>query len=97
MIVSFGNKLAKNLVEETISKEVRKFPQELYRTARKKLLMVHVAKEVSDLRVPPGNRLEKLKGDLKDYYSIRINSQWRVVFQFENGNALNVRVEDYHS
>jgi toxin HigB-1 len=97
MIISFGNKLAKDLVEENSSKELRSFPNELVRSARKKLLMVYTAKELKDLLVPPGNRLEKLKGDRKEYHSIRINDQWRVVFRFLNGNAHDVKVEDYHS
>ena len=97
MIVSYGNKLAKDLVEETSSKEMRAFPSELVRPARKKLNMVHAAKELKDLLSPPGNRLEKLKGDRKSQHSIRINDQWRICFQFEGGNAHNVTVEDYHS
>ena len=97
MIVSFSNKLAKDLVEELKSKETRSFPAELHRSARKKLAMVHSARDVIDLRVPPGNRLERLKGDFKGFYSIRINDQWRIVFKFEGGNASEVSVEDYHS
>jgi len=96
MIVSFGNKLAKDLVEENSSKELRAFPAELIRAARKKLNMLHVARELKDLLSPPGNRLEKLKGDRKGQYSIRINNQWRICFHFESGNAANVTVEDYH-
>lgn len=97
MIISYGNRLAKGLVEENNSKELRRFPAELRRSARKKLLMIHVAQKVLDLRVPPGNRLEKLKGDRAQEYSIRINDQWRITFKFEAGNASNVCVEDYHS
>ena len=97
MIETFGNKLAKDLVEERRTKETRAFPHELYRNARKKLAMVHAARDIGDLKVPPGNRLERLKGDLKDFYSIRINDQWRIVFKFKAANAHEVRVEDYHS
>ena len=96
MIVSFGNKLAKDLVEEVRSKEVRGFPEELIRNARKKLFMLHGARAVKDLRIPPGNRLEKLKGRHNNCYAIRINNQWRIVFQFADGNADKVCVEDYH-
>ncbi len=96
MIVGFGSKLAKDLVENNRSKEVRGFPPELKRLARKKLAMLHAAKAVQDLRVPPGHRLEKLKGARKDFYAIRINDQWRIVFQFHNGHADHVIVEDYH-
>jgi len=96
MIVSFGNRLARDLVELQKSKETRSFPNELVTAARKKLAMVHAARQLTDLRVPPGNRLEALSGNLKGFHSIRINDQWRVVFKFENGNAYEVRVEDYH-
>ncbi len=97
MIVSFGNKLAKDLVEDNRSKETRSFPNELHRAARKKLAMLHAAKQLADLRSPPGNRLERLKGNRKEEHSIRINDQWRICFQFLDGNALSVTVEDYHS
>ena len=58
--------------------------------------MIAAARIVEDLRIPPGNRLEKLSGDLTGFYSIRINDQWRVVFKFENGGAENVGIKDYH-
>jgi proteic killer suppression protein len=58
--------------------------------------MLHAAKELRDLLSPPGNRLEKLKGELEKEYSLRINDQWRIVFRFAGGNAEEVRVEDYH-
>jgi proteic killer suppression protein len=96
MILSFGNKLAQDLVEENPSKEVRTFAPELIRVARKRLAILHAAKELRDLVLPPGNRLERLKGERREEYSIRINDQWRIVFRFSGGNAENVRVEDYH-
>jgi len=96
MIESFGNRLAEDLFHDRSSKEVRQFPAELKRAARRKLLYLHDAAELIDLRVPPGNRLEVLKGKLAGYHSIRINDQWRVVFQWEGGNARNVQVIDYH-
>lgn len=58
--------------------------------------MISAAKIVEDLKIPPGNRLEKLLGNLEGFYSIRINDQWRVAFKFENGGAENVRIQDYH-
>lgn len=97
MIVSFRNRLAKDLIEEQKSKETRSFPSELHRIARKKLAMVHAARDISDLRSPPGNRLERLKGTFNGSYSIRINDQWRIIFKFDGGNASDVSVEDYHS
>lgn len=96
MIVSFANKLAEDLFDDRNSKEVRSFPNELHRTARRKILYLHDAAELSDLKVPPGNKLEALKGDLVGYHSIRINIQWRVVFRWNNGNAEEFSVVDYH-
>ncbi|MGK5088673.1 type II toxin-antitoxin system RelE/ParE family toxin [Bdellovibrionota bacterium FG-2] len=97
MIKSFGNKLAHDLVEERVTKEFRAFPAELVRTARKKLLNLHAANDVKDLSVPPGNRLHKLKGNMKSRHAISINDQWRVSFVWADGNAFDVKVEDYHS
>jgi len=96
VIVGFGNRLAANLFEDRRSKEVRRFPAELYRIARRKLLYLHDAAVLADLVVPPGNRLERLRGERAGYYSIRINDQWRVVFRWDAGNALDVQVVDYH-
>jgi proteic killer suppression protein len=64
--------------------------------AMRKLAMLHRAANVNDLRIPPNNRLEALKGNRKGQYSIRINDQWRVCFKFENGNAFDVEIVDYH-
>lgn len=75
---------------------VRKLPQDIQRTAKRKLVMIHSAKDITDLRIPPGNRLEKLSGDRKDSWSIRINNQWRVCFKWDNGNAFDVEIVDYH-
>ena len=96
MIESFGNRLAEDLFLDRQSKETRSYPAELLRAARRKILYLHDAAELADLRVPPGNRLEALRGRWKGFYPIRINDQWRVVFRFERGNALDVRVVDYH-
>jgi|SRR3989344_2947409 len=96
MIESFGNQLAEDLFYDRPSKATRRFPPELWQVARRKLLYLHDAAELVDLRVPPGNRLEALKRDWKGYHSIRINDQWRVVFRWEGGNARDVHVVDYH-
>ena len=96
MIESFGSRLAEDLFFDRQTKEVRRFPAELRRTARRKVLYLHDAAELGDLRVPPGNRLEALKGRMKGFYSIRINDQWRVVFRWEHGSAFDVAVVDYH-
>ena len=96
MIESFGNRLAEDLFFDRRSRETRAFPPELMRVARRKVLYLHDAAELDDLRVPPGNRLELLKGHWKGYHSIRINDQWRVVFRWEQGHAHDVTVVDYH-
>lgn len=96
MIESFGNKLAEDLFYDKVSRETRRFPNELRRTARRKLLYLHDAAELKDLRAPPGNRLEALKGDLKGFHSIRINDQWRVVFNWQSGSPIDVQIIDYH-
>ena len=96
MIESFGNRLAEDLFDDKRSNVVRRFPTELVRAARRKLLYLHDAAELQDLRVPPGNRLEALKGELSGFYSIRINDQWRVVFRWKDGNAYDVQILDYH-
>ena len=96
MIESFGDTLAEGLFDDKRTKATGSFPPELRRAGRRKLLYLHDASELRDLRVPPGNRLEPLKGKWKGFHSIRINDQWRVVFSWEGGNALDVRVLDYH-
>ena len=74
----------------------RRLPQSIHRSALKKLLVLDAADALDDPRVPPGNRLEKLSGDRKGQYSIRINDQWRVCFRWRNGDALDVEIADYH-
>ena len=74
----------------------KKLPMTIQNVARRKLRMIEAAKVVEDLRFSPGNRFEKLVGNLDGFYSIRINDQWRIVFKFENGGAENVRITDYH-
>jgi proteic killer suppression protein len=96
MIKSFGNALAEDLFYNMKSKHTRSFPAELYRLARRKLLYLHDASELKDLRVPPGNRLEALKGRMKRFHSIRINDQWRLVFRWNDGQVVDVRIVDYH-
>ncbi len=96
MIESFGNRLAEDLFYDRSSRDVRRFAPELRRPARRKLLYLHDAGELGDLRVPPGNRLEALKGKQVGYHSIRINDQWRIVFRWKSGNAEDVQVIDYH-
>ena len=93
MIKSFGDKETEKIFNRKVS---RKLPNEIQRTALRKLNMVHAAIEIKDLEVPPGNRLEKLKGNKSDYHSIRINDKWRIVFIWSTGNAEEVKITDYH-
>ena len=74
----------------------RKLPQNIHRTALKKLLLLDAADSLRDLKVPPGNQLEKLSGDRKGQHSIRIIDQWRICFHWRNGDALDVEIVDYH-
>jgi len=96
MIESFGNRLAQDLFEDKVTRATRAFPDDLRRVARRKLLYLHDAVELKDLRAPPGNRLELLKGDLKGYHSIRINDQWRIIFMWKADTPEDVQVVDYH-
>lgn len=93
MIVTFGNKETEKIWNGIVSK---KLPREIQEVARRKLRMINNSIDVTDLRIPPANRLEKLKGDLKEFYSIRINNQWRIIFKWENGNAFETEILDYH-
>ena len=96
MIETFGNALARDLFDDRRTKATRSLPAELRRVGRRKLLYLHDAAELKDLGVPPGNRLERLKGEWKAFHSIRINRQWRVVFRWVGGNAFDVQILDYH-
>ena len=96
MIESFASALAEDLSGDKNSKATKAFPLELRRAARRKLQYLHEAEDLRDLKSPPGNRLEGLKGDLKGFHSIRINDQWRVVFRWSAGNAFDVQIVDYH-
>ncbi len=92
MIQTFGSEETELLFRHDHSKHFEKFE----RIALRKLEMIHAAVSVIDLKVPPGNRLEKLKGKRAEYFSIRINDRWRVCFMWRDGNAYNVQIEDYH-
>lgn len=93
MILSFGNKATERI---WAGEHMSKFPIEIRELARRKLRMLHASKSIGDLVLPPSNRLEKLKGNLKEYHSIRINSQWRIIFKWVNGDAEDVEIIDYH-
>ncbi len=93
MILSFGNKETEKVWNGIRSK---KLPFEVQNIGRRKLRMINNAIDINDLRIPPANKLEKLKGNLKKYCSIRINIQWRIIFIWKNGNASEVEICDYH-
>lgn len=93
MIVSFGSKETESIWNGI---RVRKMPLEIQNTGRRKLRMLNNSQDLNDLKVPPSNRLEKLSGKLKAYYSIRINKQWRIIFKWNQGNASEVEIIDYH-
>ena len=93
MIVSFGSKETEKVWE---GESVRKWPIEIQNIGRRKLRMLNNSQNLMDLRVPPSNRLGKLSGDLKDFYSIGINDQWRIIFKWENGLSSEVQIIDYH-
>ena len=79
-----------------VSGKSRRFPTEILKRAAMRLNQLSAATDVKDLRLPPSNHLEALSGNRSGQWSIRINQQWRVCFQFENGDALNVEIVDYH-
>jgi proteic killer suppression protein len=93
MITSFGDKSTQKIWQGDL---VVSYSTELQETARRKLRMLNNSHDLNDLMVPPSNRLEKLKGNWKEYYSIRVNDQWRILFRWNNGNADEVRLIDYH-
>lgn len=93
MIISFGSKETEKIWN---GERVAKLPLEIQTIGRRKLRMLHNSQDIADLRIPPYNRLEKLAGNLKEFYSIRINSQWRIIFQWSSGQASKVEIIDYH-
>jgi toxin HigB-1 len=93
MILNFSSKDTEKIWN---GERVAKLPQEMQQVGRRKLRMLHNSQNLADLRVSPANRLEKLSGNLKDFYSIRINDQWRIVFKWLDGNASEVSIIDYH-
>lgn len=93
MILSFGSKETEKV---WMGERVAKWPLEIQEIGRRKLRMLNNSQNIADLRILPSNRLEKLSGGLKGFYSIRINDQWRIVFEWSDGNASEVKIMDYH-
>ena len=96
MIHSFADETTADLFRERNTRAARRIPREIWRATQRKLKILDVAAGLDDLRVPAGNRLERLKGDQVGRYSVRINDQYRMTFRWEQGDAYEVRVEDYH-
>jgi len=96
VIVSFADTTTADIFHGSDSKAARKLPRVLWGRIQQKLDVLNACTSLDDLRIPPANRLEKLKGDLADFYSIRVNQQYRVIFRFVNGQCEQVRCIDYH-
>jgi len=96
VIASFGDQATADLYHGVRSKKARAFPNDVVATAVRKLDMINGAHSLLDLRSPPGNRLEALRGSLRGHHSIRVNDQWRIVFRWSDGAAHDVRLADYH-
>lgn len=93
MILSFGSKESEQIWNGF---RVKKMPIQIQKIGRRKLRMLNNSQDISDLKIPPSNRLEKLSGKFNGFYSIRINKQWRIIFIWEKGNAREVEIIDYH-
>lgn len=96
MIRSFGDGATAALYHGEPARRFRRYPPDILRGAKQKLDMLNASRSPQDLRSPPGNRLEQLRGDLSGYYSIRINDQWRIIFRWEGTDAHEVEIIDYH-
>ena len=93
MIISFGSKDTEKIWE---GERVKQISIEIQQIGRRKLRMLNNSQSILDLRIPTSNRLEKLSGKMSDFYSIRINDRWRIIFKWENNHALEVEIIDYH-
>ena len=93
MILGFADKETERIWNGEVS---RRLPIEIQSIARRKLRMINNARRLDDIRIPPANRLEALKGDMKGQHSIRVNDQWRICFRWSNAGVTDVRIVDYH-
>ena len=96
MIESFGDPATADLFHHRQTNRVRRFPPDIITVALRKLDVLNSARRLVDLRQPPGNRLETLKGDLKGFHSVRVNNQWRIIFRWLDNRAVQVSLTDYH-
>jgi len=93
MIKTFGCKETEKIFNREFS---RKLPGDIQRIVMRKLWMIDAATDIEDLRIPPANQLKQLKGELKEFHSIRINNQWRIIFIWQENSAFNIKAVDYH-
>lgn len=96
MIKTFGSKFVYNLYHGELTSFHKKFPPYLYDKVIRLLDQLNAATKIESMNIPPGNRLEKLRGDLSGFWSVRINLQWRLIFRWESGYAYDVDIVDYH-
>ncbi len=96
MIASFGDRRTEDIYHGRKSSRARRLPPDIVNVALRKLDMIQAARQLGDLRSPPSNHLEALRKDLKGFYGIRINEQWRIIFEWKNGEAFAVQIIDYH-
>ncbi len=96
MIASFGDRSTEAVFHGHPVNRIRRFPSDMVQVAVRKLDMLNAARALGDLRSPPGNRLERLRGELAGFHSIRVNDQWRLVFRWVGADAHDVRLVDYH-
>jgi proteic killer suppression protein len=96
LIASFGDPATADLYHGVRSHRARRFPSDVVAAALRKLDVLNSVRTIDELRSPPGNRLEALRGDFRGFHSIRVNAQWRIVFRWAEGRAHEVRLIDYH-
>ncbi|HEX20564.1 MAG TPA: type II toxin-antitoxin system RelE/ParE family toxin [Acidiferrobacteraceae bacterium] len=96
MIRNIKGKVTQDIYDGINSRQARTVPRKIHRKARRLLDQIDAAPSLDFLRKPPSNRLEKLRGDLADYWSLRINDQWRIIFRWQDKDALDVKITDYH-
>jgi len=96
MIESFASQMAEDIFNGTNSRHARKLPVNLHRKAQRRLDQVNAATQIETLNVPPSNKLRKLSGDLKEFWRIKIDRQWAIIFLWDNGSSYAVDIVDYH-
>lgn len=96
MVRTFADDATQDIWNGTNSKAARRIPRELWSIVRRQLDQIDAVTKLEDLKVPPGNRLHALRGDLRGLHAVRVNDQYRIVFRFEGGDVFDVRCTDYH-